>query len=94
MEKRIAKKVLSAAIALFFVLQLLPFGTVAAADSEGISVESAQSSESEATVGLFASGGTSGVLSDITGTEYLTIHGTSGTNPTSIIIKDGIQENN
>ena len=89
MEKRIAKKVLSAAIALFFVLQLLPFGTVAAADSEGISVESAQSSESEATVGLFASGGASGVLSDVTNTEYLLIHGTTGTHPTGIIIKNG-----
>lgn len=89
MKRLNVKKVISVAIALFFVLQLLPFGTVAAADSEVISAEFAQNSDSEATVGLFASGGTSGVLSDITGTEYLSIHGTSGTNPTSIIIKDG-----
>jgi len=36
-----------------------------------------------------ATGIGTGVTKDLTGTNYLNIHGTTGTNPTSIIIKDG-----
>ena len=82
-------KVIAVATALLLALQLTPFGTAAAFDGEGGLAAYAQTSEGDAKVGLCASGGTSGVLSDITSTEYLSIHGTSGTNPTSIIIKNG-----
>ncbi|MEA4895060.1 MAG: SpaA isopeptide-forming pilin-related protein [Oscillospiraceae bacterium] len=79
-------KAISVAVALLLIMQLL-LGV--SAYSEGVPDGSVQSPDSEPVVGLFASGGTSGVLSDITNTEYLLIHGTSGTNPTSITIKDG-----